>query len=227
MKKIVCIFAIFLMAAAGLSAQDNEKVEKPWNLALKGGGLVSINENAYSYRENGTFQKLFGYQAGLAVGYDFTKLFGIRLDALYGKNAGAGNTRETSGDKYYPYTFSSVSAFLDAIVNVNPNGTLFYPKFYAGLGGACSFGFSELNHPSQKLPAVAGAFGVRIGFIAEFRVSPVFSIYADLSSEGFTDKFDGMKPSKEEIKETEGYPGYPGFPLDVRGLASLGLCFHF
>ena len=224
MKKIVCIFAIFLMAAAGLSAQDNEKVEKPWNLSLKGGGLFSLTENSFSYWENDQTAKLFGYQAGLGVGYDFTKLFGIRLEATYGRNAAAGNTHDTPQHGFYPYNFSSISAFLDAIVNLNPKGTVFHPKVYAGLGGAYSFLFTDMHHPMLETPDRTGAFGLRIGFIAEFRVSPTVGIYADLSSEGFTDNFDGCKPNKEQINAAK---GYPGFPLDVRGLASLGLCFHF
>lgn len=225
MKKIVCTLAALLMAAAGLFAQ--EKPEKPWNIALKGGADYSHFENAFTYRENGQLAKQFGYQAGLAFGYDFTKRFGIRLDAIYGKNAGAGNMLETADRGFYPYNFSSISAFLDAVMNLNPNGSVFYPKFYVGLGGAYSFGFSDLDHPSQVLPKQAGAFGVRLGFIAEFKISPTVGIYADLSSEGFTDNFNGMKPTKEEKAEYPGYPGYPGFPLDVRGLASLGLVFHF
>jgi hypothetical protein len=224
MKKIVCIFAIFLMAAAGLSAQNKEKVEKPWNIFLKGGGLGSLNENAFSYHENGQTKDLLGYQAGLGFGYDFTKRFGIRLEAKYGKNAAAGNTYDTSAHGFYPYNFSNIDAFLDAVINLNPNGTVFHPKVYAGLGGAFSFGFTDMNHPWQTLPEKSGAFGMRIGFIAEFLVSPTVGIFADLSSEGFTDKFDGLMPTKEQRKEER---GYPGFPLDVRALASLGLCFHF
>ena len=224
MKKFVCIFAIFLMAAAGLSAQNNEKVEKPWNIFLKGGGLFSLNEDAFSYRENSQTSKLFNYQAGLGFGYDFTKRFGLRLEATYGKNAAAGNTYNTSEHGFYPYNFSSINAFLDAIINLNPNGSIFFPKLYAGVGGDYSFGFTDMNHPWQTLPERSGAFGLRLGFIAEFRVSKTVGIYADLSSEGFTDNFDGLKPTKEQIKEEK---GYPGFPLDVRGLASLGLCFHF
>ena len=222
MKKIVCTLAVILLAAAGLSAQ--EKAEKPWNIALKGGGDFSLTENSFSYRENDQFGKLIGYQGGLAIGYDFTKRFGIRLDAIYGKNAAAGNTYKTSAHGFYPYNFSSVSAFLDALINLNPNGTIFHPKFYVGLGGAYSFGFTDMNHPWQELPAKSGAFGIRLGFIAEFKLSPVVGLYADFASEGFTDKFDGLMPTKEQRKEER---GYPGFPLDVRGLASLGLCFHF
>lgn len=225
MKKLVCTLAALLLAAAGLFAQ--EKPEKPWNIALKGGADYSHYENAFTYRENDQFAKLIGYQGGLAIGYDFTKRFGIRLDAIYGKNAGAGNTLETSAHGFYPYTFSSVSAFLDAIINLNPNGSVFHPKFYAGLGGAFSFGFSDMNHPWQQLPSKAGAFGIRLGFIAEVMVSPTVGIFADLASEGFTDNFNGIKPSKEDKERFPGYPGYPGFPLDVRGLASLGVCFHF
>ena len=162
MKKIVCTLAAVLLAAAGLFAQ--EKPEKPWNIALKGGADYSHFENAFTYRENGQLAKQFSYQGGLAVGYDFTKRFGIRLDAIYGKNAGAGNSLETSDKGFYPYNFSSISAFLDALININPNGTVFHPKFYVGLGGAYSFGFSDMAHPSQVLPKQAGAFGVRLGF---------------------------------------------------------------
>ena len=225
MKKFVCTLAALLVAAAGLFAQ--EKPEKPWNIAIKGGGDYSHFENAFVYRENGEIAKQFSFQGGLAIGYDFTKRFGIRLDAIYGKNAGAGNMLETADRGFYPYNFSSISAFVDAIIDLNPNGSLFHPKFYAGLGGAYSFGFSELNHPSQVLPKHAGAFGLRLGFIAEFKVSETIGIFADLTSEGFTDNFNGINPTKEEKAEHPGYPGYPGFPLDVRGLASLGLIFHF
>ena len=229
MKRLVCTFSVLLVTALGLFAQEDQadkKVEKPWNIALKGGGDYSLCENAFTYKENGQFAKLINYQGGLAIGYDFTKRFGIRLDAIYAKNAGAGNSLETADRGFYPYNFSSVSAFLDAVMNLNPKGTVFHPKFYAGLGGAYSFGFSELDHPSQTLPKHTGAFGIRLGFIAEFKVSPTVGIFADFASEGFTDNFNAMKPTKEE-KADEQYKGYPGFPFDVRGLASLGVCFHF
>ena len=225
MKKFVCTLAVILLAAAGLSAQ--EKAEKPWNIALKGGGDFSLYENAFTYRENGQFAKLIGYQAGLAFGYDFTKRFGIRLDATYGSNAGAGNVLETFGDGFYPYTFSSVNAFIDALLNLNPKGSHFFPKFYFGLGGAYSFNFSDMEHPTQELEGKPVSFGLRLGFLAEYRISPVFGIYIDLASEGYTDNYNKMRPSKEQKKEDERFKGYPGFPLDVRGLASLGVCFHF
>ena len=230
MKRLVCTFAVLLVTALGLFAQEDQadkKVEKPWNIALKGGGDFSLYENAFTYKENGQFAKLINYQGGLAIGYDFTKRFGIRLDAIYAKNAGAGNTLETSAHGFYPYTFSSVSAFLDAVMNLNPLGTVFHPKFYAGLGGAYAFGFTDMDHPWQELPKHSGAFGIRLGFIAEVKVSPTVGIYADFASEGFTDKFNGIIPTKEDRQDKEKYQGYPGFPFDVRGLASLGVCFHF
>ncbi len=96
MQKFVTCIAALLIGASALFAQSPYDHAEKWNVSITGGGLYSAGENHFSYKENGRFYDQINWQGAIAVGYDFSNVFGARLWAGYGKNAGAGNVRETA-----------------------------------------------------------------------------------------------------------------------------------
>lgn len=236
MKKVILLGIALLSGASIIFAQTpgRQAPEQKYThaksvfLGLQGGPVLNIYENAFSYRENGKAFRLVTPQAGGFLGYDFNDSYGIRLWGSYAKNAGACNVRQTSGGGFYPYTFKSVNAYLDVILNLcglaDMKDTQFRPKLYGGLGGAHTFGFTDAKHPWQKVTPVNNAFGFRLGFIAEYNFKSGFGVFADFCGEAYTDQYNGLRPSAEEQKA---YEGYGGFPLDLRGLISFGIVMHF
>ena len=231
MKQFVCVVCALCLGAAALSAQE-ERQTPPSHagrvyLSLQGGPALNLYENAFSYRDNGQAIKLFTLQGALAVGFDFSDAFGIRLQGAYGNDASAANVRQTSGGGFYPYRFRHVNLFADAVLNLSGlrgKVTAFRPKLYAGLGGAHTFGFTESHHPWQKIIGQNTVFGFRGGFIAEYTFASGLGLLADFCGEAYTDLYNGLMPSEEDQKA---YEGYAGFPLDLRGILSLGLVYHF
>ena len=171
---------------------------------------------------------LFNPQASVALGYDFTKAFGTRVQVGFSKNAAAANSRQ-SGGGFYPYSFKSITAFADFVVNVSALAEFDGPfclKGYAGLGYGRSFDLTDSHHPWQKqyITDPNNVFGFRLGGICEYNFSNGFGVFADLGGEAFTDKFNGLRPTE---LDHEGREGYAGFPFDLRATLSLGVVCHF
>lgn len=196
-------------------------------ISIQGGAAFNYYENSFLYSENGQIGKMFTPQGALSIGYDFSDDLGARLQVAYGNNAGACNNRETSSRGFYPYNFQSVNLFLDGMLNLagqNGENASFRPKLYLGAGVAHTFAFTDPGHPWQKLTEPNTVFGFRTGFLAEYCWRSGFGIFADLCAEAYTDSYNGLHPSESD--QAKG-PGYAGFPLDVRGVASFGIVFHF
>ena len=243
MKKLFLIFAILLFGVASLPAQ-NAFVggHRAWTIAIQGGPLYSINENGFSYRENGYGGKLFTLNGSAAVGYEFTNALGARISVGYGANRSAANTRQTAAHGFYPYNFKSVNGFLDITLDLNGNFAVeraFRPIFYLGVGFGHTFNFikpSEYGtprnqsweagnpfHPWQDITEKNTVFGFRGGFIAEYDFTDWIGIFADLCGEAYNDQYNGLQPSEHD---QTAYKGYAGFPLDLRMMLSLGLIFR-
>ena len=219
---ILCVAALTIGAAA-FTGGAQDKPAHPFYIALQSGGLVSVNENVFSYHDNGRTADLVTQEFGLAIGYDFSNYFGARLSGAFGKNVSACNVNQTSAGGFYPYDFKSVNVFADAILNLKPSG-VFSPKLYVGAGGAYTFGFSDPGHPWQEVRSGNAAFGFRGGFIAQWDCGEHVGIFADLCGEAYTDQYNGLRPNSEDQSKAD---GYAGFPLDLRGVVSLGVLFRF
>ena len=244
MKKITLIFAALLIGAATLSAQ-NAFVggHRAWTFALQGGPMYSVNENGFSYRENGYGGKLFSLQGSAAIGFEFTEALGLRVSVGYGDNRSAANTRQTAAHGFYPYNFRSVNGFLDGTLDLNGNYAVeraFRPRLYAGIGVGHTFHFTKPAgygtpadnigweadnpfHPWQDICEKNTVFGFRAGFIAEYDFTQNFGIFADLCGEAYNDQYNGLQPTKED---QSAYKGYAGFPLDLRAMLSFGVIFR-
>ena len=229
MKKIFSVAVALLMCSAIALAQPaRHSHEGRFYVGLQQGPMLNIYENAFSYRENGKTMNLFTYQAGLVAGYDLNDIFGLRLSAAYGKNAGACNTKDTSAHGFYPYTFSSVNVFADAILDMHGLSdltTFFRIKLYGGLGLGHSFNMTDSGHPWQDVSDPNTVFGFRFGAIFEYNITDHIGVYGDLCGEGYTDKYNGLMPSVDE--QVNNFEGYGGFPLDLRGLVSVGVLYRF
>lgn len=227
MKKITSIFAILLFGVLSLSAQ-NAFVggHRAWTFALQGGTLYSINENRFTYPENGHGADLWTLQGSAAIGYEFTEALGFRVSVGYGNNASACNSRQTAGGGFYPYQFKSINGFIDGTLDLTRNygkPWSFHPVLYAGIGVGHTYDFTNPKHPWQSVTPKNTTFGFRGGFIAEYDFSDWFGIYLDLCGEAYRDDYNGLQPTK---KDQEHYQGYAGFPLDLRAMASFGVIFR-
>ncbi len=229
MKRFLGVTLAIMMSCALASAQPvKHSHEGRFYLGVQQGPMLNIYENYFSYRENGKTWGLITYQAGLVGGYDINDIFGLRISASYAKNAGACNTRETSAHGFYPYTFSSVNVFADAMLDIHGLAdmlTFFRIKLYGGLGVGHSFHMTDPNHPWQEVNDPNTVFGFRLGGIFEYNITDHIGIYGDICGEAYTDKYNGLLPSAEE--QANNYAGYGGFPLDLRGLISIGILYRF
>jgi opacity protein-like surface antigen len=229
MKQLFGVTLAILLSWAAVSAQPVKfSHERRFYAGVQMGPMLNINENHFSYRENGKALGLITYQAGLVGGYDFNDIFGLRLSASYAKNASACNTRDTAAHGFYPYTFSSVNVFMDAILDLHGLSDLATPlriKLYGGMGLGHSFNMSDSKHPWQDVSDPNTVFGFRFGGIVEYNFTQHFGLFADLCGEAYTDKYNGLMPSPEE--QASSYEGYGGFPLDLRGLVSIGALYRF
>ena len=238
MHKFLTCCAALLIGATALFAQNPYDYSEKWNVSITGGGLFSGNENYFSYKDHGRFYDLINWQGAVSVGYDFSKYFGTRVWVGYGKNAGAGNVKQTNfgeGHGFFPYTFKSINPFADAILNITGLAEEITPlttKFYAGIGLGYSWDMTRSKrnmwpdgiHPLQQPTENNLAFGFRLGAMVEYNLHENLGLLVDLNAEAYVDNFNGIRPYEHEIDERE---GYAGFPLDLRAYASVGLIYHF
>lgn len=227
MKKTICTALALVFGAVMLVAQTKHSNEGRFYAGIKEGVLLNIYENAFSYRDNDKTGDLFTMQTGVFAGYDLNDIFGVRLSVGYANNAGACNVRETAGGGFWPYTFSSINVFADAIMDIHGLSDLmsvFRCKLYGGLGFGHTYGFTDAHHPWQKVTDPNTVFGFRFGAIAEYNVTDHIGLIADLSGEAYTDKYNGLMPKPEEQRW---YDGYGGFPMDLRGIIFLGVLYRF
>lgn len=243
MHKFITICAALLFGATAAFAQDKAAFDPSgkFYVSVQGGPMLSISENAFSYKDNGKTAKLITPQASLSVGYDFTRAFGLRANIGFGNNRSACNTQNTAMHGFYPYEFKSINCFVDAVLQlnyVNMTWSAFCPKLYFGIGGAHTFGFNEVDfgsytktdptfkrfHPWQNVNESNDVIAFRFGFIAEYNFRSGFGVFADIAGEAYTDNFNGLMPKDGDF---DAFHGYAGFPFDLRGLCSLGVVYHF
>lgn len=215
---------VLAIAASSSLLMAQSRANGRFNVSLQGGALYSLNENHFTYHENGKTLGVIGPHIGVAFGAEFNGRVGGRASVSFGKNAGACNSRQTAGHGFYPYTFQSVNAFIDVIMNLRKPSAKFMPKIYAGIGTGYSYGFSDPGHPWQKLHTGNATLGLRGGFIGQYNINDHFGAFFDFCGEAYTDTYDGLQPSADDQNASK---GYSGFPFDLRGLVSLGVVYRF
>lgn len=240
LKAFIFTVGFFVLLFPGLGAMAQTRTtatrpESPWHVALGGGVVGSGCENMGSYFNHKSPLGLFSAAFNVSAGYDFTDAFTMRMHVSSGRNAGACNSLQAGGD-FYPYCFSNLSLFADAMYNVSRRALAksVVPKFYAGVGLAHTYGFSKTHaweHPWAELggdlPHVSlnnSVLGFRLGFCAEFLFSSEVGLFVDACGEFYSDLYDGLRPS---ASDHDNFSGYAGFPFDVRAVVSVGIAYHF
>ncbi len=227
MRKIAVILAALFVGVPTLFAQSPFDYAGRWNFSVQGGLAVTVSDNVFGYTDNGMFKDLLKLQGSAAIGYDFTSGFGVRLAGGYAQHAGSSNILETGSKNVWPFTYKSIYGFADALLHVNGLTETygpFAPSFYAGIGAAKTFGFTDPHHPFQNPHDPNYVFGMRGGFIAEIDFPAGLGLFADLGLEAYGDWHNGIRPNDFDQYY---FQGYAGFPFDLVPKLSLGLIYHF
>ena len=201
---------------------------RDWFIAVQGGPNYSMNENTWTYLDPNIggkkFWDLVSPQIQVAFGHYFTPTLGWRVSAAYAGNKSAMNHNETAAWGYYPYTFKSITAFADLLVNLSKRDVQdrhWFWTLFGGLGYGRGFCFTEHNHPWQYLKTPSNALGLRGGLNLEYMFNNGLSFMLEGGAEAFTDGFNGMNP--HIWRDANDF----NFPFDVRPVATFGIGYHF
>ena len=191
MKKALLILASALMIGVSASAQE---FNPGWYIQLRGGAAETIGETAWT--------KLLSPAADLAVGYQFTPVFGLRGDFMGWQAKGAMNGF-TTGTEVYKFNFAQ--AALDAtfdianMFNVNAD-RVFSPYVYVGFGGNARFN----NDEAIAIAAKGGKFEYlwddtqfsgagRAGLGFDIRLSDAIKLNIEGGVNALSDHFNSKK----------------------------------
>lgn len=216
-RKIVLLAAALLTASVCLAGTPRRSPNSPYQygkrfyIALQGGAMTTLSENASSYSANDRTWDRAGLHGQLSIGYSFTDAFDIRISGSYNRPAGA--LSPWAG--FYPYRYNAYHLFADVAWDFNSMAefyTSFSPKVYVGVGAAYTAGFDAPEHPTQVIQEPNLVPGFRFGSILEFDGRSGLGWFVDLGFEFFTDWYDGQDPS--------------GFPFDIDPKLSIGIIYH-
>ncbi len=210
MTKKILFAALLAVTCFTASAQSGEKtvdVFKPhWYIQAQGGGQYSLGEIS--------FNKLLSPNAQVAVGYNFNKVVGARLN-VNGWQSKAGS--ELNG-KTYKWKYNYIAPALDATFNLsnlfsryNPNRVVNVGVF-AGVGLNIGFNNDEACDAAAQMladnAAVVAAddqfvrylwdgtktrFMGQAGVTVDFRVSKAVSLGLELSANTVNDRYNSKK----------------------------------
>ena len=191
MKKAILILASALMMGIGVSAQE---FNPHWYLQLRGGAAETIGETK--------FQDLISPAADLALGYQFSPVFGLRGDVMGWQAKGAQNGLNGATELY---KFNFAQAALDAtfdicnLFNVNVDRVL-NPYAYLGIGANMAFN----NDEAQALANKGAKFQYlwdgkkfspagRAGLGFDIRLSDAIKLNLEAGVNALSDQFNSKK----------------------------------
>ena len=143
MKRILSIIAFLGIAATSVFAQDTFKGH--WFIQAQGGAAETVGETK--------FKDLISPTAALSVGYQFSPIFGVRLNANGWQGKGAVANPATV------YSFNHVTGSFDLLIDLDnvfasyKADRLFNPYLLLGVGAAGVMNNDEANALKAQLPA--------------------------------------------------------------------------
>lgn len=209
--KKTLLSGLLLMGCLFASAQDQQpKTEYVFNphfyVQLQGGGQYTLGEIA--------FDKLLSPNAQFAIGYNFTPLFGARLNVNAWQSKGGIEMGDT-----YKWKFKYVAPAIDitynlsnAVAGFNPN-RLFNLGVFAGVGVnfawdndeagkaeaalAAAYPMAHAKYADQNLRYLwngskARVFG-QFGVTGDFRITDNLSAGIELAANVITDRYNSKK----------------------------------
>lgn len=216
MRKIALLLAALTLSVTALSARPYPDRYSPyqhgyrWYFSLQGGPAILLTDNIQTYGQYGKAMDMLCWHAAASFGYNFSDAWDLRISGSYANNAGA----MLPYGGFYPYYYFAAQLFADIALNYNALAEYNIPfnlKTYAGLGGAFTHRFTEVEHPFQELPAYNIVPGVRLGGIIEIDYKSGFGWFLDLGAEAFLDRYDGQ---------------VAGSPVDFAFKLSFGVIYH-
>ena len=202
---------------------------RDWFIAVQGGPMVSFNENTWTYRDLGPDYGMNQWDLitpvfQISLGHFFTPRWGARLALNYAENKSAANHNETAAWGFYPYSFKSVSAFVDGLYALSrrddPDRHWFW-TLVGGLGYGHGFDFTPANHPWQYFKTPSNAFGMRGGLNLEYMFNNGLAFMLEGDLEAYTDGFNGMNPHIwRDANDVN-------FPFDIRPMVTFGIGYHW
>ncbi|MCF0168187.1 MAG: OmpA family protein [Bacteroidales bacterium] len=218
MKKI---FLTLVFAALSLGALA-QPFHKSWTIGVQGGAGYTIGEVA--------FKDLVSPSVALDLGYQFTPVFGLRLDVSGFKGKGGLATTQEA------YAFNYGQAALDATFDLcNLFSDYKYhvvnPYAFIGFGANYRFGNDEANAIAANFPkdnylwsdgtiCPAGRLGIGI----DFKVTPSFAItlegVSNYLSDHFNSKIGSISKLDHQIQMLAGLKFFPGATKDAKAAAA-------
>lgn len=221
MKKIlILIVALLSLGTTAYSARPHLTPTSPyqhgqrWFFSVQGGPKIGLYDHIGSFFDNGRGWSAITYHGALSVGYNFSDAWSLRVSGGYSRNAGACTPYQ---GEFYPYTYNAAYAFADGVLDfpaLCEINKAFRTKFYAGLGGAYTFGFSDPEHPFEVLNTNNFVPALRLGIILEYCFPGGFGLFSDIAVENFLDRYDG-------------YATGTAIALDSALKLSFGVIWHF
>lgn len=208
MNKILLAGAM-LFASASMMAQETvtEYTYNPnWYIQGQFGGQETLGESSFGH--------LFNPNAQIAVGYNFTPSFGLRLAVNGWQSRGAIGFTPYGGDaQYYNWKYNYVAPALDAVVNLtnliggyNPNRVVDF-NFIAGVGANIGFNNDDAAKASAALVSqdaaplellwdgtkarFVGQFGLGLDFNVSQHVALGIELMANVLPDGYNSKRAG------------------------------------
>lgn len=219
MKKVIVSLMLamgFMTASAQEQQPQTENVFNPhWFVQVQGGAQYTLGELS--------FGDLISPNVQVSGGYNFTKLFGLRLsiNAWQSKAGGTYNVYSPKGEGYeYSWKWNYINPNVDAILDLsnliggyNPN-RLFSVKAFAGLGVNVAFNNDEAaaakaeiiqNYGNSSLQNEAvlsnlwygtkSYFTGRAGLMGDFRITDNWSVGLELNAAVLADSYNSKKAS--------------------------------
>lgn len=219
MKKVIVSLMLamgFMTASAQEQQPQTENVFNPhWFVQVQGGAQYTLGELS--------FGDLISPNVQVSGGYNFTKLFGLRLsvNAWQSKAGGTYNIFNYEGEGYeYSWKWNYINPNLDATLNIsnliagyNPN-RIFNVSAFVGLGANIAFNNQEAkdvrkqiisnygNSPAQSQAVLAKYwegtktfFTGRAGIMGDFRITDNWSVGLELNATVLADSYNSKKAS--------------------------------
>jgi len=212
MKKALLILASAMMLGISANAQE---FAPSWNIQIRGGAAETVGET--------NFGALISPAADLALGYQFTPVFGLRLDLMAWQGKGAMSGLPQTEVYKFRFGQAAIDATFDICNIFNTKVTrAISPYIYAGIGGALGYNNDEAVAISKKeyahfeylwedkLFTPAGRAGV--GF--DIRLSDAVKLNLEAGANVLNDKFNSKKNYEHnKMKMDFQYTGLVGIKI--------------
>lgn len=209
MKKMIVslMLAMGIMAASAQEHQPKtENVFNPhWYVQVQGGAQYTLGEM--------DFGDLISPNVQISGGYNFTKLFGLRLSVNAWQSKAGGNY-----SRDYSWSWNYVNPNVDAILNLsnliagyNPN-RLFNVSGYVGVGVNVAWGneeaasvknsiYADYNYPPYHSSAALANlwygtksfFNARAGLMGDFHITDNWSVGLEVNANVLSDAYNSKK----------------------------------